>query len=42
MHYSLYLIAQIYELIVDNLFIYKQPVTYIFYATPNVPKSCTM
>ena len=41
-YYSRYKIAQIDESTVNNLSTYKKPMTYIFYATPNTPKSCTM
>ena len=41
-HYNLKWIAQIHELTMDNLFTYKEPMTCIFYATPNAPKSYTM
>ena len=41
-HYSLYWIAQIHEPIMENLSTYKEPMTCIFYVTPNAPKSCTM
>ena len=40
--HSLYWIVQIHEPIMDNLSTYKEPMTCIFYATPNAPKSCTM
>ena len=42
MHYSLRWIAQIDEPSVDNPSLYKEPMTWIFYATSNAPKSCTM
>ena len=38
MHYSLYCITQIHELIVDNLSTYKEPMNFIFYATHNAEK----
>ena len=41
-HYSLYWIAQIHEPIMENLYTYKEPMTCIFYVTPNAPKSYTM
>ena len=41
-HYSLYWIAQIHELSIDNLFTYKEPMTCILCATPNASKLCTM
>ena len=40
--YSLYWIASIHELIVDNLSTYKEHIPCIIYATPNALKSCTM
>ena len=42
MHYNLYWITQIQELIMDNLFTYKEPMTCILCAISNAPKSCTM
>ena len=41
-HYSLKWIAQAYELVVNKSFTYKEPIIWIFHATPNSPKSCTM
>ena len=41
-NYSLYMIAQIHEPNMDNLPTYKEPMTCIFYATPNAPKLYTM
>ena len=41
-NYSLCWITQIYEPIMDNLSTYKEPMTCIFYATPNTPKSYTI
>ena len=41
-HYNLYWIAQIHELAMDNLSIYKEPMICIICATTNAPNSCTM
>ena len=42
MYYNLYWITQIYGLPVDNLHIYKEPMTCILYATFYAPKSHIM
>ena len=41
-HYSHKWIAQIHKSTVNNLSLCKEPMTWIFYATRNVPKSYTM
>ena len=42
MHYHLYWITQIHELTMNYLSSTNEPMTYIFYATTNAPKSHTM
>ena len=41
-YYNLYQIVQNYESIVNHLSPQKEPMTWIFLATLNAPKSCTM
>ena len=41
-HYSFCWIAQIHKLTVNYLSPCKELITWIFYTTPNVPKSCIM